>query len=249
MAQGTLPFEADTAIAADVRLPGGTVPDRREDPRPVQPPSSREPEPLGAPAQHMAPPVAAAPQTSAPSAEPTFVRSRRARRYIVRVRQDGSVRVTIPARGSRREAAAFVERQREWIARQRKRLERERAERPGPAMSPDDERELMRRARRELPVRLLALASAFDLHVSRISIRNQRWRWGSCSRDGHISLNWRLVAMPDWVRDYVLIHELMHLKQMNHSHRFWKLVAAACPGFEAARAWLRANQRLLDERV
>ena len=84
------------------------------------------------------------------------------------------------------------------------------------------------------------------LTVSRVSIRNQRWRWGSCSRNGHICLNWRLVTMPDSVRDYVLIHELMHLKRMDHSPKFWKLVEAACPDYQDARRWLRrASQRAL----
>ena len=81
------------------------------------------------------------------------------------------------------------------------------------------------------------------LEVARVSVRNQRWRWGSCSRKGRICLNWRLVQMPDSVRDYVMIHELMHLKRMDHSPKFWKLVAEACPGFKAARAWLRKRSR------
>jgi len=88
----------------------------------------------------------------------------------------------------------------------------------------DERRSLTVRAKRELPPRLLELAAQHGLAVARVSIRNQRWRWGSCSRNGHICLNWRLVTMPDWVRDYVLIHELMHLKRMDHSPRFWKLV-------------------------
>jgi len=79
--------------------------------------------------------------------------------------------------------------------------------------------------------------------VTRVSIRNQQWRWGSCSPDGHICLNWRLATLPEWVRDYVLVHELMHLKRMDHSPKFWKLVAAACPEYEAARAWLRHEGR------
>jgi predicted metal-dependent hydrolase len=58
-------------------------------------------------------------------------------------------------------------------------------------------------------------------------------------------LNWRLVRMPEWVRDYVLIHELMHLRRMDHSPAYWKHVAAACPAYKAARAWLRANGRSL----
>jgi len=107
-------------------------------------------------------------------------------------------------------------------------------------------REAWARGRRELPARLLELAAGLGLAVSKVSVRNQKWRWGSCSRKGHICLNWRLVDTPDWVRDYVMIHELMHLRQMNHSRKFWKLVADACPDYQSARRWLRDNGRTLQ---
>ncbi len=177
-----------------------------------------------------------------------FARHPRARRYVVRVSRDGTVRVTIPRWGTKREAQEFADGQHEWIQKQLARLSMEQTE-AAPLLSPEEEQAYRRRAARELPHRLLALAAAHGLSVSRISIRNQRWRWGSCSREGHICLNWRLVAMPDWVRDYVLLHELMHLKRMDHSPRFWKLVAAVCPTFREARAWLRQHQTLLDSRV
>jgi predicted metal-dependent hydrolase len=76
---------------------------------------------------------------------------------------------------------------------------------------------MLRRARRLLPPRLLELAAGFALDVTHVSIRNQRARWGSCATGGRISLNWRLVQTPDAVRDYVLIHELMHLRQPNQT--------------------------------
>lgn len=163
-----------------------------------------------------------------------FVRHRRARRYVLRVDPDGRVRVTIPRGGSRREADAFASRHRDWIARQRERLAR-------PLFSLDERRALRARAHVELPPRLLDLARAHGLDVFRVTIRNQRTRWGSCGRDGHITLNWRLVLMPERVRDYVLIHELMHLRRMDHSPAYWKLVAAACPDYRECRAWLRAH--------
>ena len=169
--------------------------------------------------------------------EPLFVRHPRARRYVVSVRADGVVRVTLPRWGSLREARAFAGQQQQWIERQRQRLEKER--KAAPVVSEALQRESWARARRELPPRLLALAADLGLSVARISVRNQKWRWGSCSRSGHICLNWRLVDMPDWVRDYVMVHELMHLRRMDHSRRFWKLVAAACPDYQRARAWLR----------
>ena len=107
--------------------------------------------------------------------------------------------------------------------------------------SADDRQRLRAQAYEELPVRLQALAEQHSLRVARISIRNQRTRWGSCGRDGHICLNWRLAAMPAWVRDYVMIHELMHLKRLDHSPAYWRLVAEAYPRFREARQWLRAH--------
>jgi predicted metal-dependent hydrolase len=164
-----------------------------------------------------------------------YVRHRRARRYVLRVDHDGRVRVTIPRGGSRREADAFAARQAEWIRQQQARC--------APAHTPDELRRLKQVARRVLPQRLLELAGRHQLTVTRVSVRNQRSRWGSCGRDGHICLNWRLVLMPEWVRDYVLVHELMHLRRMDHSPTYWNHVAAAFPDFEAARAWLRRHGR------
>lgn len=96
-------------------------------------------------------------------------------------------------------------------------------------------------AARELPERTLELAEPHALPVRRIAVRNQRSRWGSCSRRGTISLNWRLVQVPLFVRDYILFHELAHLRHMNHSPRFWAEVASLCPGWEEAERWLRKN--------
>jgi predicted metal-dependent hydrolase len=157
------------------------------------------------------------------------------------VRGDGTVRVTIPRWGSKREAVAFAEQQRPWINKQLARLRAERNV-PREELAEGERRAFRARALRELPERLLQLAQQFGLHVSRVSVRNQQSRWGSCSPNGHICLNWRLVTMPDWVRDYVIIHELMHLKRLDHSPKFWKLVAAACPDYQQARAWLRKYQ-------
>ena len=172
-----------------------------------------------------------------------FVRQRRARRYLLRLDSDGRVRVTIPRGGSRRDAGAFAGKHLDWIRRQQARWQREAL--VTPALGDEERKAMQERARRELPPRLLALAARHQLTVRRISIRNQRLRWGSCGRTGHICLNWRLVLMPDEVRDYVLIHELMHLRRMDHSPQFWALVVEACPGHAHAREWLRNNAPLL----
>jgi predicted metal-dependent hydrolase len=172
-----------------------------------------------------------------------FVRHPRARRYIIRVADDGRVSVTVPRWGSKREARAFADRERAWIEKQRRRLEQQRVRQPSDQNWRDPsgpERDvLVARAKRELPARLLELAARHGLTVRRVSVRNQKWRWGSCSPSGHICLNWRLVQMPPAVRDYVLIHELMHLKRLDHSPKFWKLVAQACPEYRDLRRQLR----------
>jgi predicted metal-dependent hydrolase len=100
---------------------------------------------------------------------------------------------------------------------------------------------LRRLAERELPARLMEMAASLGHQVSRVTIRDQRSRWGSCSPSGRISLNWRLIQVPPSVRDYVLLHELTHLVESNHSPRFWKKLEAVCPWHREARTWLRAR--------
>jgi predicted metal-dependent hydrolase len=181
-------------------------------------------------------PLAASAETLVPgdSAEFYFVRHRRARRYLLRVDLDGRVRVTIPRGGSRREADAFARRNLPWIARQRQQI-------PPSVLTGDARAALRARAATELPAALHARAAGLGLSVAGVSIRNQRSRWGSCARDGRITLNWRLLAMPDWVRDYVIVHELMHLERMDHSPAYWRLVEAACPEYRKARHWLKVH--------
>ena len=192
--------------------------------------------PLVAPApQPAAPPVVRATQPSGtPAAGRYFIRHRRARRYILRLDPDGRVRVTIPRGGSKREAEAFADRQDGWVERQRAKMQA--------ATRFEGDRDATRvLAARVLPPLLREWSSRLGLDVTQVSIRDQRTRWGSCGRNGRICLNWRLMLMPDWVRDYVIVHELMHLRRMDHSPRFWRHVADAYPRWREARIWLRAN--------
>jgi predicted metal-dependent hydrolase len=112
-------------------------------------------------------------------------------------------------------------------------------------LRPVVERHLRRVAERELPARVIELAVLHQLCVRRVTVRDQRTRWGSCSRRGTISLNWRLIQTPPFVCDYILLHELMHLREMNHSPRFWRQVERVCPDFSQAEQWLKQHSKLL----
>jgi len=211
----------------------------------------------------------------------TVVQSRRARRYILRFRPDGTARLVVPRSGSVAEARRFARQQEAWILRQAKyfsarpirthewvvgsevllhgratkieaveggsgrfiRLGTEMIKISASAadLRPAIEKHLRRLATAKLPGRTVEHAARHGLSVRKVIVRNQRTRWGSCSAGGTISLNWRLIQVPDFVSDYVILHELMHLRQMNHSARFWREVAGVCPDHETARRWLKEH--------
>jgi len=107
------------------------------------------------------------------------------------------------------------------------------------------ETRLRKIAATELPDRCQALARQSQVAVERVSVRNQRSRWGACSAGKVITLNWRLVQMPTSVSDYVILHELMHVRQPNHSRRFWREVETVCAWCPHPERWLRKNGREL----
>lgn len=104
---------------------------------------------------------------------------------------------------------------------------------------------LHERARHELGVRARAMAAAIGRRVVRIAVRDTRSRWGSCSHDGALCFSWRLILAPPAVVDYVVAHEVAHLKHMNHGVRFWRTVEELAPGSDAPRLWLRRNRARL----
>ena len=92
-----------------------------------------------------------------------------------------------------------------------------------------------------IPSRVGEVAARLGARYRSVTLGDQRTRWGSCSRAGRLRFNWRLVMAPPAVLDYVICHELVHLKVLNHSAKFWRLVAAACPQHLRHRSWLRRH--------
>jgi predicted metal-dependent hydrolase len=164
-------------------------------------------------------------------------RSRRARRWTLSVPWGSPPLLTVPASMPDDEIDRVIAQHRDWIAHERAK------QRPRLRLDPSFVSETdARRAAREL-VTMLAEEEADVLGVrwARIEIRDQRSRWGSCSTRGTLSFNWRLVLAPYEVLDYVVVHELCHLREPNHSRRFWKLVEARRPDWRLHRNWLHEH--------
>jgi predicted metal-dependent hydrolase len=97
--------------------------------------------------------------------------------------------------------------------------------------------------------RISKLSSQMGISYKRIFIRGQKTRWGSCSHKKNLNFNWKLIMAPEPVIDYVIIHELTHLKEMNHSKRFWELVAQNCPEWREHKKWLKQHEADLTAKL
>ena len=89
--------------------------------------------------------------------------------------------------------------------------------------------------------RLEVYRDKLGLNFNQVRLKNQKTRWGSCSSKGNVNLNWRLVMSPTYIMDYVIVHELCHLKFMNHSHAFWQLLESIIPDYKVGKLWLKQH--------
>jgi predicted metal-dependent hydrolase len=161
-------------------------------------------------------------------------RSRRAKRWTTDLPWGEPARLTVPVGMPDSEIDRVLHAHRDWIAKERAR------QRPRLRLDPHGVSELEgRRAAREL-VHMLVEDETAELGVEagKIQIRDQRTRWGSCSANGNLSFNWRLVLAPFEVLDYVVVHEVCHLREANHSRRFWRLVETRRPNWRDQKTWL-----------
>jgi hypothetical protein len=104
---------------------------------------------------------------------------------------------------------------------------------------------LKREARRDIEPAVALHAGRLGTKASAIRIKDTKSRWGSCTAAGELSFSWRVIMAPPYVLDYLVAHEVAHLREMNHSHRFWRLVRATCPDMDRGRAWLKLKGNAL----
>ncbi len=146
-----------------------------------------------------------------------FSQSLRARRLRITIRNDKSIRITIPRRGSLKEAKEFLLLKSSWVQKQLRRIERYGDCREIGDLSNID----IEKGQEELFSRLNYFCQKYNFSYRRATFRNQKTRWGSCSGRNNINLNINLLGIPGYLQDYVLLHELVHTRHKNHGREFW----------------------------
>lgn len=174
--------------------------------------------------------------------------SSRAKRLALTVHPDGRVVLTKPKRISIRAAEAFLAKHHEWIEtaieKFIKRVEKKGRDQillPRPRKNSTAYKEARKTARALVTERLKHFNELYRFTYGTISIRDQKTRWGSCSAKGNLSFNYRIVYLPTELQDYIIVHELCHTKEHNHSERFWTLVERALPEHSRLRKELRTR--------
>ncbi len=174
---------------------------------------------------------------TAVTGEIEIVRSKR-KTLSIEVKPDLRVIVRAPRSMALADIQRFVAQKTPWIEAHLARLKAAQPDLPE-AFSSDELEALKKQARAMLLPRVSELAMELGAEYGRVAVRAQVSRWGSCSAKGNLNFNCLLALCPEAVRDYVIIHELCHLKHMNHYREFWLEVEAHCPSYRASRAWLK----------
>ncbi len=164
----------------------------------------------------------------------------------IRVTEDGNVVVRAAPRVSMAEIRRILEKKRAWIEKARARvLAREEI----PKLAAAEVEALADRALEMIPPRVKAWAGKVGVSYGRITIRNQKTRWGSCTSKGNLNFNCLLLLCPEEVMDYVIVHELCHRKELNHSARFWAEVERVMPDYRERRRWLKKEGQAIINRI
>ena len=179
--------------------------------------------------------------------EISLVRSDR-KTISMRVKGPGQVEVRAPRAMPRAQIDQFIQSHRNWL---QKHLAgaAARKEQSAPPFTDQEIRALADQALKTLPARAAYFARRIGVTYGRITIRNQKSKWGSCSSQGNLNFNCLLMLCPAQVQDYVVIHELCHRREMNHSPRFWAEVESVMPDYAQWRKWLKTEGQKLIERL
>ena len=160
----------------------------------------------------------------------------------IEVKKDLRVVVRAPIFVSNREIQKFIDEKSVWIEKAIEKIKmRNEQESSMPKLTAEEIYQFADKALEIIPKRVEYYARIMGARYGRITIRNQVSRWGSCSVKGNLNFNCLLMLCPAEVLDYVVVHELCHLKEMNHSKNFWSLVESFCPEYRQHKTWLKEH--------
>ena len=172
----------------------------------------------------------------------TLIRSNR-RSFSISISPDGQITVRVPMRATQKEISHLLIEKRIWIVTKYLEVQEKQRNRPVSELTDSQRLALEKRyiaaAKEYFPKRVAHFQQFTGGSYNRITIRDQKTRWGSCSARGTLSFNWRLMLAPPTILDYVVVHELCHLTHMNHSAAFWQKVESVYPDYRTARKWLK----------
>lgn len=177
-----------------------------------------------------------------------IIRSNR-RSIAIEIKPDLTVIVRAPLRMPMQDIDRFIEEKRWWIEKHIAEIEERGGQMVEPKFTSEEISELADKALAYIPGRVKHFASIMGVTYSRITIRNQKTRWGSCSAKGGLNFNCLLMLAPTEVIDYVIVHELCHRKEMNHSKRFWSEVSSVLPDYKKQEKWLKTDGHRLMGRL
>lgn len=168
----------------------------------------------------------------------------------MRIAPDGKVEVRAPLRLPKRDIDAFVLKNADWIEKTRAKIQKRNEEKANIIPFTEEElAELKKLAKHQLLPMVSDLSKVVGVDYKRVSVRAQKSRWGSCSREGNLNFNCLLMLVPMSVRRYVVVHELCHRKEMNHSAKFWAEVEKVIPDYKEQRRWLKKEGQSLIMRL
>jgi len=176
-----------------------------------------------------------------------IIRSNR-KSISIEVKKDLSIIVRVPYFMRNKDIEKFIDSKKEWIKKHLQLAQERSAEQNAENKFTNEEiKELVQKAIDYIPQRIEYYSRIIGVDYGRITIRNQVSRWGSCSAKGNLNFNCLLMLTPPTVIDYVVVHELCHIKELNHSKKFWDEVEKILPDFREQKTWLKENgNRLID---
>lgn len=174
-----------------------------------------------------------------------LVRSKR-KTLALYVRRDGRLEVRAPLRTSKSYIDDFVLKKRDWIESTQNKLQARQTAKKVIRLTAEEEARYKKQAKEVLRMKCLHFSQSMGLRPGEVKINSAKTRWGSCNRKGGINFTYRLLFAPEELIDYVVVHELAHLKEMNHSDRFWSVVAQTMPDYKARRRRLREYEQQIE---